>query len=78
MHQMFHVRPLSLRCATRSHVGNSTLCATMEESPNLGRIAMNVVFVSPQFPDTYWNWCDRLRKNGATVLGILLMEVRQD
>ena len=31
---------------------------------------MNVVFVSPQFPDTYWNWCDRLRKNGATVLGI--------
>ena len=42
----------------------------MEELPNLGRIAMNVVFVSPQFPDTYWNWCDRLRKNGATVLGI--------
>lgn len=31
---------------------------------------MNVVFISPQFPDTYWNWCDRLRKNGATVLGI--------
>ena len=42
----------------------------MEVLPNLGRIAMNVVFVSPQFPDTYWNWCDRLRKNGATVLGI--------
>ena len=32
--------------------------------------AVNVVFISPQFPDTYWNWCDRLRKNGATVLGI--------
>ena len=31
---------------------------------------MNVVFISPQFPDTYWNWCDRLRRNGATVLGV--------
>ena len=31
---------------------------------------MNVVFVSPQFPSNYWNWCDRLRRNGATVLGI--------
>ena len=31
---------------------------------------MNVVFISPQFPDTYWHWCDRLRKNGATVLGV--------
>lgn len=31
---------------------------------------MNVVFISPQFPDSYWNWCDRLRKSGATVLGI--------
>lgn len=31
---------------------------------------MNVVFISPQFPDSYWNWCDRLRRNGATVLGI--------
>lgn len=31
---------------------------------------MNVVFISPQFPENYWNWCDRLRKNGATVLGI--------
>ena len=31
---------------------------------------MNVAFISPQFPDTYWMWCDRLRKNGATVLGI--------
>ena len=31
---------------------------------------MNVIFISPQFPDTYWNWCDRLQKNGATVLGI--------
>ncbi len=31
---------------------------------------MNFVFISPQFPDTYWNWCDRLRKNGVTVLGV--------
>ena len=31
---------------------------------------MNVIFISPQFPDNYWNWCDRLRNNGATVLGI--------
>ncbi len=31
---------------------------------------MNVVFVSPQFPDTYWHFCEGLRKNGARVLGI--------
>ena len=31
---------------------------------------MNVIFVSPNFPRTYWNFCDRLKKNGATVLGI--------
>lgn len=31
---------------------------------------MNFIFVSPQFPHTYWQFCDRLRKNGATVLGI--------
>ena len=31
---------------------------------------MNFVFISPNFPRTYWNFCDRLRKNGATVLGI--------
>lgn len=31
---------------------------------------MNFVFVSPQFPKTYWNFCDRLRCNGANVLGI--------
>ena len=31
---------------------------------------MNFVFISPQFPETYWNWCDRLRKNGVNVLGI--------
>ncbi|MDY4879389.1 MAG: ATP-grasp domain-containing protein [Gemmiger sp.] len=31
---------------------------------------MNFVFVSPQFPKTYWNFCDRLRRNGVNVLGI--------
>ena len=31
---------------------------------------MNFVFVSPNFPVTYWNFCDRLKKNGVNVLGI--------
>ena len=31
---------------------------------------MNFVFISPQFPDTYWHFCAALRKNGANVLGI--------
>lgn len=31
---------------------------------------MNFVFISPQFPSSYWNFCDRLRKNGVNVLGI--------
>ena len=31
---------------------------------------MNFVFVSPQFPATYWNFCDRLRQRGVTVLGL--------
>ena len=31
---------------------------------------MNFIFVSPHFPRTYWNFCDRLKKNGANVLGI--------
>ena len=31
---------------------------------------MNFVFISPQFPKHYWNFCDRLRKNGVNVLGI--------
>lgn len=33
-------------------------------------IRMNFIFVSPHFPRTYWNFCDRLKKNGANVLGI--------
>ena len=31
---------------------------------------MNFVFVSPHFPKTYWNFCERLHRNGANVLGI--------
>ena len=31
---------------------------------------MNFVFISPQFPKHYWNFCDRLHKNGVNVLGI--------
>ena len=31
---------------------------------------MNYIFVSPHFPHTYWQFCDRLRRNGINVLGI--------
>ena len=31
---------------------------------------MNFVFISPHFPHTYWNFCDRLHRNGVNVLGI--------
>ena len=31
---------------------------------------MNFVFISPHFPKTYWNFCDRLKRNGVNVLGI--------
>jgi len=31
---------------------------------------VNFVYISPQFPKHYWNFCDRLNKNGVTVLGI--------
>ena len=31
---------------------------------------MNFIFVSPNFPHTYWQFCDRLKKNGINVLGI--------
>ena len=31
---------------------------------------MNYVFISPHFPHTYWQFCDRLRRNGINVLGI--------
>ena len=31
---------------------------------------MNFVFISPNFPRTYWQFCDCLRNNGINVLGI--------
>ena len=31
---------------------------------------MNFVYISPHFPRTYWMFCNRLKKNGANVLGI--------
>ena len=31
---------------------------------------MNYIFISPNFPHTYWQFCDRLRGNGVNVLGI--------
>ena len=31
---------------------------------------MNFVFVSPQFPTSYWNFCNRLKQRGVTVLGL--------
>ena len=33
-------------------------------------LLMNFIFVSPQFPKTYWNFCDRLKQRGVCVLGI--------
>ncbi|MCQ2492246.1 MAG: carbamoylphosphate synthase large subunit [Lachnospiraceae bacterium] len=31
---------------------------------------MNFVFISPAFPRSYWNFCDRLKQRGINVLGI--------
>lgn len=31
---------------------------------------MNIIFISPNFPLHFWNFCDRLRRLGANVLGI--------
>ncbi len=31
---------------------------------------LNFVFISPNFPRTYWNFCDRLKNNGVNVLGV--------
>ena len=40
------------------------------QANNFKAIIMNFIFISPNFPVTYWNFCDRLKKNGANVLGI--------
>ena len=31
---------------------------------------MNFVFISPAFPTNYYNFCDRLKRNGCNVLGV--------
>ena len=31
---------------------------------------MNFIFISPNFPHTYYQFCDRLKRNGVNVLGI--------
>ena len=31
---------------------------------------MNLVFISPNFPLYYFNFCDRLKQRGVNVLGI--------
>ncbi|CVI71611.1 Carbamoyl-phosphate synthase large chain [Clostridiales bacterium CHKCI001] len=31
---------------------------------------MNFIFISPQFPSNYWNFCAQLKNNGVNVLGI--------
>lgn len=31
---------------------------------------MNFIFISPNFPEKYWQWCAALKKNNVTVLGI--------
>jgi len=31
---------------------------------------MNFIYISPNFPENFWNFCDRLNRNGVTTLGI--------
>ena len=31
---------------------------------------MNFIFISPHFPHTYWEFCNRLKQNGVNVLAI--------
>ena len=31
---------------------------------------LNFIFISPQFPHTYWEFCSRLKSNGVNVFGI--------
>ena len=35
---------------------------------------MNFVYISPQFPKTNCEFCDRLKQNGVNVLGIADIE----
>lgn len=36
----------------------------------IGGFEKNLVFISPNFPTYYWNFCKSLRERGVTVLGI--------
>ena len=38
---------------------------------------MNFVYISPHFPKTNWEFCDRLKQNGVTVLGIADVEYNE-
>ena len=38
---------------------------------------MNFVYISPQFPKTNWEFCDRLKKNEVNILGIADVEYDQ-
>ena len=38
---------------------------------------MNFVYISPQFPKTNCEFCDRLKQNGVNVLGIADIEYNQ-
>ena len=31
---------------------------------------MNFIFISPNFPENYWNFCAALKRNGVTVFGV--------
>lgn len=44
-------------------------CSTGKERVKRG-LSMNFVFLSPNFPQNYKHFCDRLRRNGVNVLGI--------
>ena len=37
---------------------------------NEGRKSMTFIFISPDFPKTYYHFCEELLKNGVNVLGI--------
>ena len=42
----------------------------LEKNNRKGNQYMNFIFISPNFPHTYWQFCDRLKQNGCNVLGI--------
>lgn len=48
-------------------VGNALYTKSIQKK---GQSTMNFIFISPHFPRTYWNFCDRLKRNGVNVLGI--------